>query len=468
MAYHQPAYQSIMTSDLTEDNNQADYFPPYPQPAQRRSKPRNLKDRLSKIVSMYVPSTNSTPAHYIGPVRKSELEVQLVGESDASNDTDRFGLLSLGGSLTDTIHTDISSKGPHRINRILDGKQFIASVGTVLSDAQGVDPQVNKMSCIDADGQQLYIGLDSLPYIFVIPISHAANGSLCDHLMTVRLTLPGVGDVVPEEVKLKPLSCSSSPEFYVIGRVMSLSTKEQPQETCYVLACFRLDGQLIAKTKLFNYPRYSSFDVDNDGNLLIACAMLQANGSTGNVPAAQVCKLTAHFERRVFSITMAKGQTMYTPEWVSRTAAGGCCWASVSRHARQGDMQRDTTAGSVPGRRLLAFPGSDPQANGNKKRSPKEWLQVVSWEFEDFTPGRLAVYDASRLLVLDSRLGSLACVTWPSDQPTAKLQRITRPSSRSIDLLCSTYRNACTTPTVYLVSSGDVFSFIFDDAFQLC
>ncbi|VEL07953.1 unnamed protein product, partial [Protopolystoma xenopodis] len=67
--------------------------------------------------------------------------------------------------------------------------------------------------------------------------------------------------------------------------------------------------------------------------------------------------------------------------------------------------------------------------------------QVVSWEFSDLCPGRIAAYDANRLLVLDAITGSLAYIAWSPGEATPSLYRITKPSEHlRIELICTTFR----------------------------
>ncbi|TPP64860.1 hypothetical protein FGIG_00776 [Fasciola gigantica] len=145
-------------------------------------------------------------------------------------------------------------------------------------------------------------------------------------------------------------------------------------------------------------------------------------------------------------------------------SAERCCWASVQRTSRANENSSDNNQDSARwlfSRRLFAFPGR--QLEGTDKRSPREWLHVMSWDFADLNPGRISTFDADRLLVVDATTGTLSYITWPDNRDKPTLHRVTRPKSRPIRLICTNHHvKAAYPPVAYFVSGLDLYSFQFN------
>ncbi|KAM7533699.1 hypothetical protein Aperf_G00000126126 [Anoplocephala perfoliata] len=401
----------------------------------RRPMARNLKDRVTNIVSMYVPNGPDSDT--------SQLKHDLVEDGDVTQMNDHFGLLSLG-----ELENKIDSGGLelcHITPQIDRGSLFTSVINELRGSNYRIDLADFKISCLATDGTYLYFGVESLPFLFklhTVDFNSLENGGQCSvkkiHLKTVQLT-----DIIPTKLCLND-SHGETSEIYVIG------TSLLEGSTVHLLVCYSVDGKVIAQSKKYPYERYLAIDVDFDGNLLLGCTS-QSIGEAGVKDVSQICKLTPHFERRIFSITMRKAGTSYCPDSITKSCVRGHCWASVSRW-------EDETKRTV--RRIFAFPGARPDSDlhvGEPTRSPKEWLQVISWNFESFSAGSVLALDSERLLAMDFERKSLAIITWPEGQNSASLQRITKPGNRQIECISAARASP---PVAYFSSEGDIFKFV--------
>ncbi|VDL59248.1 unnamed protein product [Hymenolepis diminuta] len=415
--HREPAYQGI-----SEDESAG--FP------QRRPTGRNLRDRITNIVSMYVPNGQN--------MDNSQLKYDLVDDGDATQMNDHFGLLSLG-----EMENKVDSGKPElcHITPQIDRNSLFTSVIDEIQDSNyRVDLMDFAISCLATNGTHLYFGVESLPFLFKLDTVDLHSGKCSvtkNHLKTAQNI-----DLIPTKICLN----GAASEIYVIGTTLFEGLD------MHLLACFSNDGHLIAQTKKYPYKRYLAIDVDFDGNLLLGCISQSIEGS--NVKgSSQICKLTPHFERRIFSITMRKAETSYCPDGLAKSCVRDQCWASVSRWD-------DETKRTV--RRIFAFPSAPPDTDqlhqeDESNLSPKKWLQVISWNFESFSAGPVFALDSQRLLTLDVEQKSLALITWPEGQDSASLQRITKPGNRKIDHFCAAHVYP---PVAYFSSDGDIFKFV--------
>ncbi|CAH8520585.1 unnamed protein product [Dicrocoelium dendriticum] len=428
--------------------------------AVRRRPLKSKLSRLGHIVSMYIPSVSSSD-------RKEDKESGEHTELLSTNSVTRsefrtseydqlyeFKLLYSGENLVKTI---------------------VECIGTPLLASTG---QARHITTIAADQHTIYVGLEELPYIFLLKAQnddhnqyaiHPEPGSESSPIKGyIQLHVPRVGDLVPQELSVY----SPSPEstvMYIVGWVRVMKDKQTYSiDKRWLLAKFSLTGQHLSRTPLHPYQRYSGLSVDTiDGRLLLTCPNLgepQSNLCSDNTVIGQVCKLTPNFDRRVFSVTMGNETAVYRPDFIAQESAGHCCWASVERSAR---TQTATPPDGKPklSRRLFAFPGR--QRVGGEKISPRVWLHVVSWDFAELNPGRIVAFDAAHLLVIDATTGSLSYITWADEDDKPVLHRITRPGSNPIRLICSNYHATSTgdginhSPIAYFVSGDSIFSFVF-------
>ncbi|VDP99212.1 unnamed protein product [Trichobilharzia regenti] len=455
MQLQPPAYESLVATDMTGDEN-LDVVEQGIHPVKRRPFSKSLRSRLNHIVSMYIPGNN--------PV-----ENRLDGNDESA---DHAGLLSSNELKMDfslTKDNDI-----YDIKLLYSSEKIIQSImdNVKLSDKYSIGESM-KITCLAADHKTIFIGLERLPYVFLISsekndTTSQKSGGNSIFKGYLHLHTPGIGNIFPVEL----CSHSTKPDhtvLYVVGTVQKSESVTVKQN--WILAKFDTSGQLLARSRVYPYQRYSGLSVDtNDGQLLLACPSINESGSPYNNTTTnkcndspgQICKLTPGFERRIFSITMGKESVFYKPNYVTQETAGHCCWASVERFA-QG--KENTENQHQPTRRLLAFPGRQP--NGEVKQSARDWLHTYSWDFADLKPGRITAFDADRLLVIDSETGTLSYITWPSDQEKPSLYRITRPSSKPIRLLYSVYNNSqvglsdAQTKVAYFVAGSSIFSFSF-------
>ncbi|VDM19157.1 unnamed protein product [Hydatigera taeniaeformis] len=408
---------------------------------QRRPMVRSLKDRITNIVSMYVPNGSSHESPLFAS-KNSQLKHDLVDDNDVAHINDHFGLLSLG-ELENQVESGKS--GLCHIVPFIDKGTLVTSILNELQNsAYTISPSDFVISCMATDSIYLYFGVQSLPFLFKFEIA-LLNTSLERPYPVTKIHLKTAEsvDLIPSKVCLK--SCrNETSEFYVIG------TAQLEASLIHILACYSIDGRLIAQTRKYLYQRYLAIDVDTDGNILLGCTSRSIDDDANHPSNAQICKLTPHFERRIFSVTLRKGSTSYCPDWITRSCVQGQCWASVSRWDSE-------TKRMV--RRIVAFPGVQPEceSEGEVVRSPKEWLHVTSWSFEVFSAGSVFALDSQRLLTIDAEQRSLAMITWTEGQKGVSLQRLTKPGARKIDHFCvsNTYP-----PVAYLASEGDIFTFI--------
>ncbi|VDD82896.1 unnamed protein product [Mesocestoides corti] len=413
----------------------------------RRLKPTTIKDRIASIVSIHIPSGSSNNDHFFRS-KNSQWKVDLVEDYDFTNMNDHFGLLSLG-KVEEQIG-DNKSDLCH-ITKVFDRNTLFSSINDSLQDSTyKLDTSDCVLTCIASDSNFIYIAIQNLPFIFKIDL--IPPNLICEspkeqrgmsvtklHLRTSEST-----ELIPSSICLRSVQ-GETKEVYVIGY------SQTDNVSSHLLACFSTDGHLVAQTRKHSYRRYLALDVDTDGCLLMACSSDPEN--TSGVPlTTQICKLTPYFERRIFSITMRKGETHYFPEWITKSCARGQCWASVGRW---------DNASQTVSRRLFSFPGVQPKCeiDGNV-RSPKEWLRVISWNFDSFPAGPIFALDSEHLLAIDTERTSLALIAWPMEQESANLQRLTKPSNRKIDHFCvSTTLNS----TAFFSSGGDIFKFTFPE-----
>lgn len=430
--------------------------------AVRRRPLKSKLSRLGHIVSMYIPSVSSSD-------RKEDKE---SGEHTELLSTNSMTRSEFRTSEYDQLYDfKLLYSGENLV------KSIVESVGTPLVASSG---QVRHITTIAADQHTIYVALEDLPYIFLLKTQHDHNtldtihaepGSESSPIKGyIQLHVPRVGDLVPQELSVH----SPSPEstvMYIVGWVRVLKDKHTySTDKRWLLAKFSLTGQHLSRTPLHRYQRYSGLSVDTiDGRLLLTCPNLGEPPSNGKVCSdsaviGQVCKLTPNFDRRVFSITMGNEAAVYRPDFITQECAGHCCWASVERSART-QLTVPSDGKPMLSRRLFAFPGR--QRVGGEKVSPRVWLHVVSWDFAELNPGRITAFDAAHLLVIDATTGSLSYVTWEDEDDKPVLHRITRPGSRPIRLICSTYHAALGqnegnhSPTAYFVSGDSIFSFLF-------
>ncbi|TPP64861.1 hypothetical protein FGIG_00777 [Fasciola gigantica] len=429
-----------------------------------------LRSRLNNIVSMYVPSTSS-------PVSQAEAEVdehtELLSSTDAkpdqstnkSDDLYSIRLIYTGDVLIKCIRNE-------------------ANVSSFLPNEQS--PEV---AAVAADSHTIYLCLDQVPYVFLLKtpeadsvhtVNECANRDTADPSPIkgfIHLTVPGIGDLVPRELCVHAPT-SETRVLYTVGWVLPTGVEKSSsvdlRKRQWLLAKFSLTGQFLARTRIYSYQRYSGITVDStDGKLLLACPIISNSHSVNGHEitkeivensAGQLCKLTPGFERRVFSVTMGNDLAVYRPDYVSQESAGRCCWASVQRTSRANENSSDNNQDSAKmavSRRLFAFPGR--QLEGTDKRSPREWLHVMSWDFADLNPGRISTFDADRLLVVDATTGTLSYITWPDNRDKPTLHRVTRPKSRPIRLICTNHHvKAAYPPVAYFVSGLDLYSFQFN------
>lgn len=419
--YRQLAYQST-----TEPNHE--------DTPRRRTGAHGLKDRLANIVSMHIPNGFSVPNSQVLQSRDSQLPLDLVDNNDIEGMSDHFGLLSLGELEQ---QAGDHKQGLCSITPDIDKTTLFSSIGdSLVGTSYTLEDCDQILTCIASDDENLYVGVYGLPFVFKIvkvPFEQSRN---CINVVNLHLKLLDSTDLIPSAICLNTTQGQTT-KIYVIGNTTT---------PLNLLGCFSADGQLIAQTRKYDYQRYLAMDLDCDGNPIVACA------TSSDSPSAEICKLTPHFERRIFSITLRRGETFYRPEWLARSCAGGRCWASV---VRCNQAANETT------RRVFAFPGAQPDAGvGVAARSPKEWLQVVSWNFDSFKAGTLVALDAEHLLCLDVERRSLALITWPAEQSGVSLQRLTKPGQRTIDLVCAVPATDGATPHALFASDGDIFKFV--------
>ncbi|KAF8569708.1 hypothetical protein P879_02328 [Paragonimus westermani] len=422
--------------------------------------------RLNNIVSMYIPSTST--------------ERETEKQSD-----EHVKLLSTEGQKME--FNVVKYEELYDIKLLHNGDSLMRSIADALSTPlTNSSGKPRNVTSVAADQYTIYVGIEELPYVFLLKTTNDKPETNKNDLETgndsnsikgyIQLYVPRVGDLVPQEICVY----SPSPEstiMYIVGWVKVVTDDVTcGTEKRWLLAKFSLTGQHIARTPVYSYQRYSGLAVDtSDGKLLLACPQLslpetgvktEGTEPTEVMTAGQLCKLTPGFERRVFSVTMGNDLANYRPDFVAQESAGRCCWASVQRASRTEMAKDGDTERPKIGRRLFAFPGR--QIGYEGKRSPREWLHVASWDFAELNPGRIAAFDASRLLVVDASSGTLSYITWPDGQDKPTLHRITRPGSKPISLVCSTYHATDNEqnrppPTAYFVAGTSIYSFLFRD-----
>ncbi|KAL7062078.1 hypothetical protein AAHC03_0435 [Spirometra sp. Aus1] len=431
ISFREPVYQGIAETPGSE------YAMERPV-ARRPPLGRSLKDRLTNIVSMHVPSNQP----FLSPSRNLKVKEELVEEGGMDGVNDRFGLLTLHNNENNETH-----EGLCEITAQLDKNTlFKAVVEALQSENIDLPQQKCVVACMAFDQNSLYVCVEGVPYVFKIPTASLPRSKFDLSMDKIHLKLPDSLELLPSALCLKQ-SQNETRELFIIGQTRSPTS----DVSFNLLACFSPDGRHIAQTRKYPYHRFVAIDIDCDGNLLLSCAA----GPEGT-PAAQICKLTSHFERRIFSITMRRDQTIYQPQWITKTSTGGQCWASVSR------TELDSSPlGEDEKRRIFAFPGCQPVDSSGVPRSPKEWLRVISWNFDDFAAGEIAALDAEHLLAVDTEKRSLALITWRADEPSPNLQRIIKPSDRTIDFICTSTSlpEVVSRPVAYLVSQGDIYKF---------
>lgn len=424
----------------------------------RRPFGQNLRNRLNTIVSMYIPSQASVE-------RKNDESTcehaELLSATDAKVD--------LAPKMFDELYSiQLLYSGEDLVRSIVEG------IGTPMSTSTGT---TRKITSIAADDHTLYACLEELPYVFLLKAHlesqvRELDGTLRRKELSpikgyIQLHVPGIGDLVPQELSVY----SPTPEstvMYIVGWVrIIVDPKNYTTEKRWLLAKFSLAGQHLARTPVYSYQRYSGVAIDtHDGSLLLAFPQLKEQSTNSHdCTTAQLCKLTQGFERRIFSVTMGNNVATYRPDFVSQESAGRFCWASVQRTPRSDGTQATNEQVTSTSRRLFSFPGRQLEG-GEKKQSAREWLQVMSWDFADLTPGRIVAFDADRLLVVDANTGSLSYVTWQQGHDRPTLHRITRPHSKPISLICSNYKVAHgeqeIVPNIaYFVSGSSIYSFSF-------
>ncbi|CAH8500519.1 unnamed protein product [Heterobilharzia americana] len=454
MQLQPPAYESLVAVDMTGDEHLDVVVEQGIHPVKRRPFSKSLRNRLNHIVSMYIPGNNT-------------VDNRLDGNDES---TDHTGLLSSNEAKLD--FNLMKDNELYDIKLIYSSEQIIKSIlrNTNLPEKLSMsDPP--RIISLAADHNTIYIGFEHLPYIFLIS-TELTNTTKCERNIFkgyLNLHSPGVGNILPIEL----CTYSVQPDhtiLYIVGIIQQTECVTVKKK--WILAKFDSTGQQLARSRVYSYQRYSGLSVDtNDGHLLLACPSISEcvtsnnNNSNNNDSPGQICKLTPGFERRIFSITMGKESVFYKPNYVTQETAGHCCWASVERLSSQCKENLENI--HQPTRRLLAFPGRQP--NSESKQSARDWLHAYSWDFADLKPGRICAYDANRLLVIDSKIGTLSYITWSNDQEKPNLYRITRPSSKPIRLLYSTYNNSPTSSSeiqinvAYFVAGSSIFSFSFRD-----
>ncbi|CAH8511762.1 unnamed protein product [Schistosoma intercalatum] len=450
MQLQPPAYESLAAVDnmIEDDHSNSNVEQGIIHPVRRRPFGKSLRNRLNHIVSMYIPGNNP-------------IENRLVGIDET---TDHTGLLSSNESKLGFPSTKDDEL--YDIKLIYPGDQLIKGILRYASLPDTFSPNESpKITCLAADHKIIYIGLENLPYIFLISAESNDWDDQNYHKFEsnhykgcLHLHSSGVGNILPHEL------CAHSTKtnhtfLYIVGTIQTDNMKEEKK---WILAKFDLNGQQIARSRTYSYQRYSGLSVDtNDDHLLLACPSINEVNSSNIDSPGQICKLTPGFERRVFSITMGKESVFYKPNYVTQETAGHCCWASVERILYSTENTENIYQ---PTRRLLAFPGRQPI--GELKQSAREWLHAYSWDFADLRPGRITAFDADRLLVIDAENGTLSYITWVNNEEKPNLYRITRPSTKPIRLLYSTYNSKCLSNessknVAYFVAGSSIFSFAF-------
>nr|CDS30517.1 expressed conserved protein [Hymenolepis microstoma] len=399
--------------------------------SQRRPRGRNLKDRITNIVSMYVPNGQNL----VNP----QLKYDLVDDWDGAQMNSHFGLLSLG-----EMENKLDSTKPelcHITPQIDRNSLFTSVIDEIQNPNYHVDLPSFTISCLATDGTYIYFGIEGLPFLFKLNAVDLSIGKRA--VAKIHLKTDQNVDLIPMKICLN----SDASEIYVIGTTLFEGSIK------HLLACFSKDGHLIAQTKKYSYKRYLAIDIDFDGNLLLGCISQSTEESNAKC-SSQICKLTPHFERRIFSITMRKSGTSYCPDGLAKSCVRDQCWASVCRW----DNETKRTV-----RRIFAFPSAPPHSDqlhhqeDESTLSPKKWLQVISWNFESFSAGSVFALDSQHLLSLDFEQKSLALITWPEGQDNASLQRLTKPGNRKIDHFCAAFAYP---PVAYFSSDGDIFKFV--------
>ncbi|VDO00541.1 unnamed protein product [Rodentolepis nana] len=397
---------------------------------QRRPMGRNLKERITNIVSMYVPNGQN--------LVNNQLRYDLVDDWDDAQLNSHFGLLSLG-----ELENKLDSTKPelcHITPQIDRDSLFTSVIDEFQNTSYHVDLASFNISCLATDGTHIYFGVGSLPFLFKLNAVDSNTGKRS--VTKIHLKTDQNVDLIPVKICL---NCDSG-EIYVIGTTLFEGS------TKHLLACYSKEGNLIAQTKKYPYKRYLAIDIDFDGNLLLGC-ISQSTEESNAKSSSQICKLTPHFERRIFSITMRKAGTSYCPDGLTKSCVRDQCWASVCRWD-------DETKRTV--RRIFAFPSTPPHSDqihqeDESTLSPKKWLQVISWNFESFSAGSVFALDSQHLLSLDVEQKSLALITWPEGQDNASLQRLTKPGNRKIDHICAAFAHP---PVAYFSSDGDIFKLV--------
>nr|CDS22566.1 expressed conserved protein [Echinococcus granulosus] len=369
---------------------------------QRRPMARSLKDRITNIVSMYVPNGSSHESSLFSS-RNSQLRHDLVDDSDVAHMNDHFGLLSLG-----ELENQAETGKPElcHIVPLIDKNTLSTSILDELQNsAYSVKPSDFIISCMATDSIYLYFGVQGLPFLFKLETALFNSSFERQYPVTkIHLKTAEAVDLIPSKICLKD-SHGETSEVYVIG------TSLLGDSLVHLLACYSIDGRLVVQTRKYPYQRYLAIYIDTDGNVLLGCTSYSTDDAnpTSN---AQICKLTPHFERRIFSVTLRKGATSYCPDWITKSCVRGQCWASVSRW----DSETNKMV-----RRIFAFPGVQPdcESEGETVRSPKEWLHVISWNFECFSAGSVFALDSQRLLAIDVEQKCFALITWPEGQKGA-------------------------------------------------
>ncbi|VDN37438.1 unnamed protein product, partial [Dibothriocephalus latus] len=285
ISFREPVYQGIA------EPPSSDYAMERPV-ARRPPLARSLKDRLTNIVSMHVPSNQP----YLSPNRNLKVKAELIEEGGMDGVNDRFGLLTLHPNENNETH-----EGLCEITAQLDKSGLSKAVEeALLSENIDLPPEKCVVSCMTFDRNSLYICVEGIPYVFKTPIASLPLSKQGLSMDKVHLKLPGSLELLPSALCLKQIQ-NETCELFVIGQARSPTS----DVSLNMLVCFSPDGRLIAQTRKYPFRRFVAIDIDGDGNPLLSCAA----GPEGT-PAAQICKLTPHFERRIFSITMRRDQTV--------------------------------------------------------------------------------------------------------------------------------------------------------------
>lgn len=218
------------------------------------------------------------------------------------------------------------------------------------------------------------------------------------------------------------------------GRLFVSGSLQRGAALSSVLVECAPDGQVLRATKELPYPKFAGFDVDPEGDLVVASPM--QTSVQGDV---QVFKMSADFRRKLFKIELGGRRTRYKPQFVACQTATNTCWVSAQRSEGDGTLAR---SGRTPNKtRLLTFPIRNPAAadeqltaaDGQPAVTPtREWLKVASWKFHNVDPGRIAAF-GQHVLVLDATNGNLLCVSRTADSaaegdPQHMCQPVTAPS----------------------------------------